>query len=189
MIHLFPILLLGVLILVLLLWLLWRTRGEENDRHVSIEQYSHAQETVNSVITGFCVVRRMFAPEDMEFISRQPAQELTGAFLKERKELAISSIRQTRQQIAVLVSLHFKLASYTYEPSPKFEFTLFANYLWFIVVCHFLIFSIRLRGPFEVGKMVDQTLAAAEQFCHAVSDRLEKTNPGRLSPARQNQAA
>ena len=189
MIYLFPILFLGVLILVLLLWLLWRTRGEENDRHVSIEQYSHAQETVNSVITGFCVVRRMFAPEDMEFISRQPARELTGAFLKERKQLAISSIRETRQQITLLVNLHFKLASYTYQPSSKFEFTLFANYLWFIFVCHLLTLSIRLRGPFEVGMMLDQTLTAAEQFCHAVSDRLEKTNPGRLSPARGNQAA
>jgi len=189
MIYLFPILFLGVLILVLLLWLLWRTRGEENDQHVSIEQYSHAQDTVNSLITGFCVVRRMFAPEDLEFISRQPAQELTGAFLKERKELAISSIRETRRQIALLVNLHFKLASYTNEPSPKFEFKLLTNYLWFIVVCQLLVFSIRLRGPFDVGMMLDQTLTAAEQFCHAVSDRLEKTNPDRLSPARQNQAA
>jgi len=189
MIYLFPILFLGVLILVLLLWLLWRTRGQENDGHVSIEQYSHAQETVNSLITGFCVVRRMFAPEDMEFISRQPARELTSAFLKERKELAISSIRETRRQIALLVNLHFKLASYTYDPSPKFEFKLFANYLWFTTVCHLLVFSIRLRGPFKVGEMLDQMLTAAEQFCHTVSDRLEKTNPGRLSPARQNQAA
>ena len=189
MIYLFPILFLGVLILVLLLWLLWRTRGQENDRHVSIEQYSHAQETVNSLITGFCVVRRMFAAEDMEFISRQPARELTSAFLKERKELAISSIRETRQQITLLVNLHFKLASYTYDPSPRFEFKLFANYLWFIIVCHLLAFSIRLHGPFEVGKMLDQTLSAAEQFCHAVNDRLEKTNPGRLSPARGSQLA
>src|SRR5258708_39279309 len=101
MIHLFPILLLGVLILVLLLWLLWRTRGQEDDRRVTVEEYSHAQETVNSLITGFWVVRRMFAPEDMEFISRQPARELTGAFLKERKGLAIASIRQTRQQVAL----------------------------------------------------------------------------------------
>ena len=189
MIYLFPVLFLGVLILVLLLWLLSRTRGQESDRDVSIEQYSHAQETVNSLITGFCVVRRVFAPEDMEFISRQPARGLTGAFLKERKELAISSIRETRRQITLLVNLHFKLASYTYQPSPKFEFKLFTNYLWFIVVCHVLVFSIRLRGPFEVGKMLDHTISAAEQFCQAVSNRLEKTNPGRLSPTRDNQAA
>ncbi len=188
MIYLFPILFLGVLILVLLLWLLLRTRGQEGDRHVTIEQYSHAQETLNSLITGFCVVRRMFAPEDLEYISRQPAQELTGAFLRERKELAISSIRETRRQIALLVNLHFKLASYTYDPSPKFEFKLFANYLWFAIVCHLLVFSIRLRGPFEVGKTLEQTISAAEQFCHAVSDRLEKTNPGRLGAARGNQA-
>ena len=189
MIYLLPVLFLGVLILVLLIWLLSRTSGQESNRHVSIEQYSHAQETVKSLITGFCVVRRMFAPEDMEFISRQPARELIGTFLKERKALVVSSIRETRQQITLLVNLHFKLASYTYQPSPKLEFKLFTNYLWFIVVCHLLVFSIRLRGPFEVGKMVDQALTGAEQFCHAVSDRLEKTNPDRLSRARENQAA
>src|SRR5260370_11172968 len=126
MIFLSSILVLGLLVLFLLLWLLLRTRGQENDGHVSIELYSHAQETVHSLITGFCVVRRMFAPEDMEFISRQPARELTSAFLKERKELAISSIRETRQQITLLVNLHFKLASYTDDPSPRVEFKLFA---------------------------------------------------------------
>ena len=185
MIHPFPILFLGVLILVLLLWLLLRTRDQEGEGHVTIEQYSHAEETVNSLITGFGFMRRTFALEDMEFISRQPGQKIGRAFVKERKVLAISSIQETQKDIASLIDLHFKLASYTHEPSPKFELKLATNYLWFIIVCHLLILSIRLRGPFEVGKMLDQTITGAEQFCHVVRQRLENTNPSRLNPSRE----
>src|SRR5258708_17311754 len=95
----------------------WRWRNAHQG--VTIEQFSRAQEAVDALIGEFSLGKRIFEAGDMKYISRQPSLEARRVFLQERKALAISWLRHTRRQLAYLMDLHLKLASYTYHPNPR----------------------------------------------------------------------
>src|SRR5258705_89011 len=71
--------------------------------------------------------RRIFSVEDIEFIERSATPVVKCSFLKERKTLAMHWFRKTRKRVAQLMDLHLRLASYTYDPNPRFELRLTAK--------------------------------------------------------------
>jgi len=83
------------------------------------------------------------------------------------------------------MNLHLKLASYTYEPSPKSEGKLTVNYLCFILASNGVLVLLWLFGPFKAVRIVAYTVRAAEYFCSEFSLRLERIDPVKLSSARQ----
>ena len=185
MMALIPILLLGILILVFGGRLLVQWSRTNRARPVTIEDYSNARALLDSVFAETAAIKRIFASEDMEFISHVGTSDVQRFFLKERKTLAIQWVRMTQKQVAHLMDLHLKLASYTYEPSPKFEFKLTINYLRFILASNVLLVFLCLRGPFEAFRIVAYTLRVAEYFCSTFSLRLENIDPVKLSSVRQ----
>src|SRR6266853_3541977 len=100
---------------------------------VTIEEYSQARAALDSVFAETAAIKRIFASEDMEFVSQAGTGDVQRFFLRERKNLAIQWVRMTQKQVAHLMDLHLKLASYTYEPSPKFEFKFTVNHVCFIL--------------------------------------------------------
>ena len=180
MIGLITILLLGTLIVVLVGRLFAQTATRRHARVVSIEDYCGARAALDSVFVETAAIKRIFANEDMEFITRVGTGDVQHFFLKERRDLAIQWLRATRKQVARLMDLHLKLAVYTYEPSPRFEFQLVVSYWWFVISCDALLILFWLRGPFEVIRVVRYTLAMAENFSSSFSIRLEKTDPLKL---------
>jgi len=180
---LITILLLGILILVLVGRLLVQTATRRHARVVTIEDYSQARAALDSVFVETAAIKRIFAAEDVKFVSESDVPEVQRFFVKERKELAIQWLRMTQKQVAHLFQLHLKLASYTYEPSPKFEFNLTVKYVCFILVSNGLLVLLWFFGPFETVKVVSHTLRVAEHFCSAFSLRLEKVNPAKLRPS------
>ena len=182
---LIPILLLGTLVLVLSGRLLvqWSQKGRAKPER--IDEYSAARAALDSVFEETAAIKRIFAKEDMEFISEAATEDVQRFFLKERKGLAIQWVRMTQKQVAHLMDLHLKLASYTKEPSPRYEVKLTANYLCFILASYGLLILLSLFGPFEAARVVAYTVRVAEYFCSVCSLRLEKIEPVKLSPARQ----
>ncbi len=171
---------LTVVLLVLLAYWAWHSR----DRGVTIDEFSGAKEALESVLLWFPAVNQVFDPSDLEFI-RQSYPETERLFQQERKTLAISWLRHTREQIARLMGIHLRLSRCIYEPHATIrfdEFRLALDYLFFVVVCHLLLIFFWLRGPFRVRKMVGYTMGATERFCVAFARRHESINPGRLVP-------
>lgn len=183
MIGLITILVLGTLILVLVGRLLAQAATRGHARVVTIEDYQGARAALDAVFIETAAIKRIFAAEDVKFISETRVPEVQRVFLKERKRLGIQWLRTTQKQVAQLMQLHLKLASYTYEPRPKFELNLTVKYGCFIVVSNGLLVLLWLFGPFETVKVVSHTLRVAEHFCSAFSLRLEKVNPAKLGPA------
>ncbi len=183
---LIPIIVLGTLILLFAARLLvqWIKRNRAQD--VTVEGYSRARAALDSVFIETASIKRIFASEDMEFILRTGTRDVQRFFLKERKALAIQWLRMTQKQVAFLMDLHLKLASYTDEPSPGFEFALTVNYLCFIFVLKALLILFWLRGPFETVKILGYTLRSAEHFCSVFGLRLEKTDTLKLGPAEES---
>jgi hypothetical protein len=179
-----PILALGVLILVFGGRLLVQSLSGRRNRPVTIEDFSRARAALHSMSLEAMATRRIFAIDDMEFIASKGALELEHFFVKERRSLAVRWLRLTQKQVAQLMDLHLRLASYTFEPSPRFEFRLTVNYVRFVVVSNALLALVWLRGPFNAVKAVSYTLSVADYFCSAFSLRLENTNPVKLGAAR-----
>lgn len=182
---LIPIVLLGTLILIFSGRLLVQWSRQSHGQVITIEDYSQARAALDSVFVETAAIKRIFAKEDMEFISEAATEDVQRFFLKERKGLAIQWVRVTQKQVAHLMDLHLKLASYTKEPSPRYEVKLTANYLCFILASYGLLILLSLFGPFEAARIVAYTVRVAEYFCSVFSLRLEKIEPVKLSPARQ----
>ncbi len=180
MMALIPILLLGILILVFGGRLLVQWSRTNRARPVTIEDYSNARALLDSVFAETAAIKRIFASEDMEFISHVGTSDVQRFFLKERKTLAIQWVRMTQKQVAHLMDLHLKLASYTYEPSPRSETKLTVNYLCFILASNGLLILLWLFGPFEAVRIVAYTVRVSEYFCSEFSLRLEKIDPVKL---------
>lgn len=185
--HLLPLLVITLLILALLVYWLRRSSVHAVTRVEFLEAES-ALTSLQWQILPSGLVGRIFALEDCDFISSQTARDIQRLFQQERKALAISWLRHTRQQIARLMDLHLKLASYTDDPGPTVEFKLATHYLSFIVVCHLLLVLLWMRGPFGVRKVVDYTTDVAHSLCTVFSSRLVNINPARLGPVRPSSA-
>ena len=183
--ELLPFLILGAVGLAVLLY--WTRINGHDD--VTIEQFSRAQEAVDALIGVFSLGKRIFEVGDMKFISRQPSLEARRVFLQERKALAISWLRHTRRQLAYLMDLHLKLASYTYHPNPRSDLSLWFEYRIFALVCDSLVAVVWIRGPFQLGTIVGHTLSAVNEFCAVFSLRLEDINPALLGPAHRTNVA
>jgi len=175
-----PIILLGILIIVFAVRLLMRQVGRRHTQVVTLEDYTGARVALDSVFVENVAIKRIFAMEDVAFISQEATPEVRRFFLKERKRLAIQWVRVTKKDFAHLMDLHLKLASYTDDPNPRFEFGLTATYLCFLFVSNALLVLLWARGPFGTASIVGYTLRNAEHFCSVFSLRLEETDPLKL---------
>jgi len=184
MIGLVPIIILGTLVLVFSGRLLLQWSKSRHVQPVTIEDFSRARAALDSMSLEAMATRRIFALDDMEFIAGKGHLELQHFFVKERQSLALKWLRLTQKQVAQLMDLHLRLAGYTFDPSPRFEFRLTINYVCFVVVSNALLTLLWLRGPFNAVRIVSYTLSVADYFCSVFSLRLEKTNPVQLGAAR-----
>jgi hypothetical protein len=178
------IVVLAVSILILGARLVVQWAKRQHSDIVTVDDYSGARAALDSLFLETSAIKRIFAEDDMEFISETATADVKRFFVKERKRLAIQWLRLTQKQVTQLMDVHLKLASYTYEPSPRYEFRLTADYLCFLVASYSLLFLMWLRGPFEAARTVDYTLRGAEHFCSIFSIRLEKVDPVKLGAAR-----
>jgi hypothetical protein len=186
--ELIPIVLLGTLILIFGGRLVVQWSRQSHAQGVTIDDYSQARAALDSVFAETAAIKRIFANEDMEFISQAGTGDVQRFFLKERKRLSIQWIRMTQKQVAQLMDLHLKLASYTYEPGPRSEMKLTINYLCFLLVSNSVLVLLWLFGPFEAVRIVAYAVRGAEYFFSEFSLRLEKIDPVKLGSARQPRA-
>jgi hypothetical protein len=180
MIGLMPIFVLGALILVFCGRLLLQWRKGRHAQPVRIEDFTQARAALDAMFLEVTATKRIFAIDDMEFVSLHGASEVLRLFEKERQLLAVRWLRLTQKQVAQLMDIHLKLASYTFEPSPRFEFRLTVNYFCFVVVSNALLMLLWLRGPFNAVRIVDYTLGVTHYFSSVFSLRLEKIDPVKL---------
>jgi len=182
MIGLLPVVFVGTLILLLGLRLVLQSSSTPRQDHsVSMEELTKAREALDTVFVESAAIRRIFSPEDMEFVAHSGPHRAQHLFLKERKALAIQWLRKTQKEVALLMDIHLRLAGYTLEPSPKFELQLTARYFAFRIVSYLLLLLLWLRGPFKARRIVDYTVGVAGHFCTVFSVRLNSVNAPRWS--------
>jgi hypothetical protein len=185
-IELVPILLIGALILSIAARLAMQWKKNHRPQFVTVEDYSRARAAVDSVFVETEAINRIFSTEDMDFISRSGTRDAQQFFLRERTTLAAQWVRRTQKQVAQLMELHMRLASYTSDPNPSFELELWVKYVSFVIVSNLLLLLIWTRGPFKAARIIGYTLRGAEYFCTVFSLRVEDVHPELLHPEQQS---
>ena len=174
-----PLLILAAVGLVVLLY--WIRRNGHDD--VNTDDFLQVQEAVNSLVGELSLAARLFEPDDMQFVSRQPSQEARRLLLEDRKVLALSWLRQLRRHLRRLKELHLRLASYTNNPSPRVDLGFLTDYVIFAAACDILIVFVWIRGPFEARVIARHTLSSAKEIYALFNRRVENINAELLSPA------
>lgn len=176
-----PISILGTLILVVAIRLLMQS-GNRRGSSVTVEEYANARQALDSVLIETAIIKRIFSVEDADFIELSATACVRRSFLKERKQLAMRWFRKTRKQVAQLMELHLRLASYTYDPNPRNELKITVKYLTFVAAFNVMLVLLWLLGPFKASRGISYAIRTAGSFCSTFNIRLGRVNPTRLSP-------
>jgi hypothetical protein len=179
MMELIPILILGILIMVFAGRLLVQaSRSGKTKPRVGIEDLSLAQSELGDLSIDAAAMQRIFAVEDSRFVSGNAPINIQRLFREERQALAVLWLRKTQKQLAHLMDIHLKLASYTDHPNPQFEIKLASRYLVFLLFSNSLLLLLSLRGPFEAGRIVAWTFRIASSCCSDFRLRLSDPSSG-----------
>ncbi len=177
---------LGTFIVLLAIRLIVQSGSRRPRPAVTADEYADARQALDSVFVETAVINRIFSVEDAEFIARSAPPAIKNSFVNERKKLAMKWLRKTRKQMARLMDLHLRLASYTHDPSPEHEIRLTAKYLTFVTVLEIVLLLVWLLGPFKATRSIFYAIRTAASFCGTFSMRLERVNPTRLGADRES---
>jgi len=181
MMTLLPIYVLGVLIVLFAGRLVVQAaRGGKAKPVVTVEDYAAAREEVDELLVATAAIERVFAKEDVQFVSETCPVVVQQLFRQERGKLAIEWIRLSQRRLAHLMDLHLKLASYTFEPCARLEIGLAVRYWSFLVASHFILLLLRLRGPVETAAIVHYLVRVPGNLCGVFAPRLKNIDLVRL---------
>ena len=178
--------LIGTLILALSVRLLAQSRNKSKSQTVTLEDYAQAQETLDSVLIETTAINRIFSIEDADFVARSATPEVQRLFFMERKKLALQWLRNTQRQVARLMDLHLRLASYTHDPSPGFELTLTTRYVSFMLVSKVAWFLLWSLGIARANHIFSYTIRNAGSFCNNFRVRIASVNRDALKSSRES---
>ena len=173
--HLIAFLLVGVLfIALLLLWALrarkFAGRGDADSEALLIEGLLRPPQELAD---------RIFDDRDWRFVSSKTGPDVQNTFLRERRSIALSWLRQTRSQARQLMRFHRTAVRHNVELKASLEMKLAANYLAFLILCGILQALIRMRGPFRAQKMAGHALGVANGLWVVSEQLLAGLNPAR----------
>ena len=170
MIQLIFFLALGVGLLVVLFFLARRTESRaEGGAQALVE----ARQALNSLQTGLLpagLVERVFAQDDLRFVSSMAGTGVQRLFLRERKRLALSWVAQVRRQVLSLKDFHSGQSRLYARLDVRTEIGLALSFASLLVLCRVLQATFYVRGPYAAPRMVGFAITAAVKVC-TVSER------------------
>src|SRR5260370_22081239 len=121
--------------------------------------------------------KRIFGPQDWDFVSRDTPSEIQRMFQRERTVLAIAWLRRTRLQVSQVMRAHVAVAQQSEGLQIATEIRLALSYFLFLFLCNFLIGWVWLHGPVRARKIVGQTLQWAAQLRRAFEQLMPTVDP------------
>jgi len=158
-----PFLMIGVLLIAVLIFLLIRSR----ERHCSLSEPTEAWKTLRDFqVEPFPqdLLERIFGTDDWDYVRAHESKRMQVLFRGERKRLAISWLRRSRDQARTLMRFHKVHAAKAVGLEPVSEMKLAFDYILFQSLCTLLAGLIWLRGPMHTRRLVE--------FASDFSDRL-----------------
>jgi hypothetical protein len=143
-----------------------------------------ARQALNALQNGLLpneILGRIFAKEDLGYITSEASPCVHELFLEERKRIALSWLDQVRRQLLSLRHFHSGSASLYRELDCRTEIRLAVEFAALQSTCRALQFVLYLRGPYAAPRMVEATAAAAAKVCGISQKSLAFPEPARLA--------
>jgi len=145
-----------------------------------------AREALNSLQSGLLppdLIVRIFARDDLNFITSMESPKIEGVFLRERRRIALQWVAQVRKQVLNLKRFHSGESRRYAQLNPRTEIALAFDFAALLIACRVLQIVFYLRGPYAASGIVNRAVGAAGKVC-VVSERslafLRSTNAGGL---------
>jgi hypothetical protein len=145
----------------------------------SSQELLNARQALNTLQTGLLspeIVERIFAREDFEYVSENPAQ-VKELFLQERREIALSWVTQIRTQILSLKKFHLGSARFHAGLRLRTEMRLAAEFVVLLCMCRALQLALYFGGPYAAPAMVGRATATAGRLCEVSGKSLSFLKP------------
>jgi hypothetical protein len=128
------------------------------------------------------LVSRIFALDDLDYVTSSTSEDVRALFLAERQRIARSWVKQLRRQIVRLRNFHLGSARLYARLNFRTELTLAMEFAILLFACGALDLALRIRGPYGAQRIVDTTTAAAARVCEISEKSLGFLRPGSASP-------
>lgn len=151
---------LAIALLLLGLLLLWLRRSSASAADSFKARVALA--VLRLAVPPRALVERIFALEDWEFILNFSPRQIQRLFLTERRQVALTWLREVRKKVDEVRGLHGKAVRRSSNLRPVGELQLATSYAFFLSVYASLFLLIWLRGPFAARRMVGFTVDLAE---------------------------
>lgn len=153
-----------VLLLLLLLWMAGVPRNfDESPEEGPDCRY------LSGVETAACV-RRVFSPEDRDFVERLGSSRLQRIYSAERTRVALYWVRYVSQEIAQIMHQHRIMSRQSRNLKVGQELALTLRYVEFRMLCGLLSFSIRMFGPHALTDMAARALVISQSIGQVVEN-------------------
>ncbi|HTW25327.1 MAG TPA: hypothetical protein VMD78_17120 [Candidatus Baltobacteraceae bacterium] len=132
------------------------------------------------------LVHRIFAKDDLNYVSSTSSKRVRDLFIAERKKIAIAWIGQVRCQIASLKRFHVGAARSYAQLGLRTEVELACRFTALLWGCRALQLAVSVAGPYAAPRMVGATATAAARICTVSEQSLAFLNPVQLKPIANN---
>lgn len=167
MIQLILILLLGIAFFILLYVFVRRSSARAEGGAEALIEARQALNALQSNLLPSDLVRRVFAREDLNFVSSSGSKKIRSAFLRERKRVALSWVSQLRTHVLSLKQFHSGRSRFYAQLDLRTEIALALSFASLLFVCRILEAVFYIRGPFAAPRIVGAATAVAENICTA----------------------
>jgi hypothetical protein len=165
--HLVLSLLLGAIFAALLYFFARRSAARVEG---GAEALVSARQALNSLQTSLLppeLVERVFAREDLEFVSSVGSGKIRQRFLRERKEVALCWVAQVRKHVLSLRQFHCGRSRFYAQLDLRTEIELALRFASLLLACRFLEAIFYVRGPLAAPWFVSKAIGAAGDVCVA----------------------
>ncbi|HKS74054.1 MAG TPA: hypothetical protein VJQ82_12715 [Terriglobales bacterium] len=113
------------------------------------------------------LVHRVFAREDLDFVTSIGSSAIRKAFVRERKHVALRWVGQVRKHVLSLKQFHSGRSRFYAQLDLRTEIELAARFASLLFICRLLEAVFYVRGPFAAPRIVRTAIGAAGTICVA----------------------
>jgi hypothetical protein len=171
----------GALLFLALLYVIVRSPADWESVGDPMRAACHAVDALESGLLPAELVSRIFARDDLDYVTSCGSGDICGTFLRERSKIARSWVGMVEKQIVSLRRFHLLASRHHSGLSFRAEAGLALDFAALVLACRALQVLLYLRGPFAAPRVVGATVAAATRICEASKQSMAFLNSASIT--------
>jgi hypothetical protein len=171
----------GLGLLVLLSFALLRRPARAEGGSEALLDARQALNSLRHELLPSDVVQRVFATDDLEYVTRSTPESVQRLFFDERRKVALVWLRQVRKGVASLKAFHLGQARHYAQLELGTEFRLAVSFAIMLLACRALQVALYFGGPYAAPQILGRTVGVAGRICQISEQSLAFLDSDRVS--------